>query len=98
MWNSVGGETYHLWRSVSTLYASAELPWIDSGQPVRWEVNDENIKVFGTDANSTFIISFYTCYYLFGFIKGLLKQLQGLVIEIVTTNEWNGFFSNRATV
>ena len=98
MWKSVGGKTYHLWRSVSTLYASAELPWIDSGQPVRWEVNDENIKVFGTDANSTFIISFYTCYYLFGFIKGLLKQLQGLVIEIVTTNEWNGFFSNRATV
>ena len=98
MWKSVGGKTYHLWRSVSTLYASAELPWIDSGQPVRWEVNDENIKAFGTDANSTFIISFYTCYYLFGFIKGLLKQLQGLVIEIVTTNEWNGFFSNRATV
>ena len=98
MWKSVGGKTYHLWRSVSTLYASAELPWIDSGQPVRWEVTDENIKVFGTDANSTFIISFYTCYYLFGFIKGLLKQLQGLVIEIVTTNEWNGFFSNRATV
>ena len=98
MWKSVGGKTYHLWRSVSTLYASAELPWIDSGQPVRWEVNDENIKVFGTDANSTFIISFYICYYLFGFIKGLLKQLQGLVIEIVTTNEWNGFFSNRATV
>lgn len=98
MWNSVGGETYHLWRSVSTLYAIAELSWIDSEQPVRWEVNNEKIKVFGTDANSTFVISFYTYYYLFGFIKGLLKQLQELVIEIEKANEWNGFFSNRATV
>ena len=33
------------------------------------------------------IVSFYTCYYLFGYTKGLSKQLQGSAIEVATAYE-----------
>ena len=35
----------------------------------------------------SFIISFQTCYYLFGYTKGLSKQLQGSTIEILKADE-----------
>ena len=37
--------------------------------------------------SSSFIISFHTCHYLFGFTKELSKQLQGSTIEIAKVYE-----------
>ena len=37
--------------------------------------------------SSSFIISFHTCHFLFGFTKELSKQLQGSIIEITKAYE-----------